>query len=160
MHGNKIVDYSALRTNQAFIIGLLALAFLLDVWALVAFVSVVMLVGTVFPALSLFKLVYRGVLRPLNLVRPDPIEDNAAPHQFSQLLGGLFNAAATVSLLLGATVTGWTLAGVVVALASLNLFGGFCVGCFFYYQLARVGAPGFSATPIDQTVLPGRRPQS
>ena len=43
------VDHSALRTNQAFIIGLLVIAFVLDAKWLVALVSAVMLIGTVFP---------------------------------------------------------------------------------------------------------------
>ena len=50
------VDHSALKVNQAFIIALLVLAFVLDVEWLVVFVAAVMLVGTAVPALSLFKL--------------------------------------------------------------------------------------------------------
>jgi hypothetical protein len=40
---------------------------------------------------------------------------------------------------LGAPVLGWALTGVVVALAAVNLFLGFCAGCFMYYQLGRIG---------------------
>ena len=36
-------------------------------------------------------------------------------------------------------VLGWLLVGVVIALAAVNLFLGFCLGCFMYYQLARRG---------------------
>ena len=46
---------------------------------------------------------------------------------------------ATVLLWSGAAVAGWVLAWVVVVLAGANLFLGFCLGCFLYYQLARRG---------------------
>jgi membrane protein DedA with SNARE-associated domain len=45
----------------------------------------------------------------------------------------------TAALLLGLPLLGWALAGIVVALAAINLFLGFCLGCFIYYQLGRRG---------------------
>lgn len=154
------VDYSALRTNQAFIIGLLVLAFVLDAWWLVAFVAAVMLLGTFVPEVGLFKRIYRHILKPSGLIKPDVVTDNPEPHNFAQGLGGAFNAGAMVALLLGADFWGWTLAWIVVGLASLNLFGGFCVGCFVYYWLNRSGAKGyFKHAPLDSDVLPGRQPR-
>lgn len=146
------VDHSALRTNQAFIIGLLVAAFIGQWWALVAFVGLVMLVGTAFPQAGLFKLIYARVLRPLGLIRPDVIPDNPEPHLFAQGLGGVFLAASTVSLLAGAGWLGWALAWVVIILAALNLFVGFCAGCFVYYQLNRLKVPGFSHAPVSRNV--------
>lgn len=143
------VDHSALRTNQAFIIVLLLTAFVLDLPALVAFVAAVMIIGTIWPAAGLFKRIYRHVLRPVGLVRPDVIDDNPEPHRFAQGLGGTFTAAATVALLLGVPVVGWALAWLVIALAALNLFLGFCAGCFVYYQLNRLGVPGFERAPLS-----------
>ena len=153
------VDYSALRTNQSFIITLLVAAFTADIWWLVAFVSLVMLVGTVFAGAALFKRIYRHALKPTGIVKPDVVPDNPEPHNFSQGLGGAFLAGSTVALLLGAPVVGWILAWIVVALAALNLFGGFCVGCFAYYQLNKLGAPGFGHAPLDTSVLPGTQPR-
>lgn len=155
------VDYSALRTNQAFIIVLLVTAFIINtnIWWLVAFVSAVMLIGTAFRGAGLFKRIYRHILKPSGLLKPDVVTDNPEPHNFAQGLGGAFLAGSTAALLLGAPVVGWILAWIVVALASLNLFGGFCVGCFMYYQLNRLGAPGFTRSPIDSGVLPGRQPR-
>ena len=78
------IDHSALRTNQAFIITLLVAAFITNLWPLVAFVSAVMIVGTIWPSAGLFKRVYRHVLKPLKVVRPDVIVDNPEPHLFAQ----------------------------------------------------------------------------
>lgn len=148
---DRKVDQSALRVNQAFIIALLLLAFVLgSVW-LVAFVAAVMLLGTVAPPASLFKRIYQHVLRPAGVVRPDVISDNPEPHRFAQGFGGVVLLGALVALWTGAAVIGWALVGLVVVLAALNLFLGFCAGCFVYYQLNRLGVPGFSHSPIEAT---------
>ncbi|NDJ52698.1 MAG: DUF4395 domain-containing protein [Chloroflexi bacterium] len=146
------VDQSALRVNQALIISLLVLAFVFNLWWLVAFVSAVMIIGTIWPDAALFKLIYKNILKPANLVEPDVIPDNPEPHRFAQALGGLFTFGSAASLLLGLPALGWTLAWVVIVLAGLNLFLGFCVGCFVYYQFNRLGVPGFSVAPIPVEV--------
>jgi len=133
------VDHTALRFNQAMIIALLLAAFLLNWTWLVALTAAVMLIGTIWPAAGLFKLIYARLLRPAGLLRPDVIQDDPAPHLFAQGLGGLVLLAATAALIAGAPLAGWTLAGVVVVLAAVNLFLRFCLGCFIYYQLARRG---------------------
>ena len=144
------VDHSALRTNQSFIIGLSLAAFIANSWPVVAFVALVMLVGTVFPQAGLFKLIYAKVLRPLGWVKPDVIDDNPEPHLFAQGLGGVFLVGGTAGLLAGIPALGWGLVWVVIVLAALNLFLGFCAGCFVYYQLNRLGVPGFSVSPVKQ----------
>lgn len=142
------VDHAALKVNQAFIIGLLILAFVLDALWLAAFVGGVMLLGTAVPALSLFKRVYQHLLRPAGLVKPQVVEDNPEPHRFAQGFGGVVVALAVVALLAGQAAIGWALVWLVVALAALNLFLGFCAGCFVYYQLNRLGVPGFNRRPL------------
>ena len=143
------IDQKALKVNQAFIIGLLLVAFVGDLWLLVAFVALVMLAGTAIPELSLFKQFYRRVLRPLGLIRPQIIADNPEPHRFAQGVGGIVLAAATLSFLVGVPGPGWALVWLVIALAALNLILGFCSGCFMYYQLNRLGVPGFDQRRIS-----------
>ena len=142
------VDHSALKVNQALIIALLLLAFILDNWLLAAFVGVVMLLGTAAPGLSLFKVVYSRLLRPAGIVKPRLVVDNPEPHRFAQGLGGFFVALAVGALLVGQPFLGWALVWVVIILAAMNLFLGFCAGCFIYYQLSRLGLPGFTRRPI------------
>jgi hypothetical protein len=143
------VDQSALKVNQVFIITLLILAFILNSWALVAFVGLVMLLGTAVPRLSLFKQIYAQILRPSGLIKPDIVPDNPEPHRFAQGLGGVFVAFSVVALLAQLSAVGWALAWLVVVLAALNLFLGFCAGCFVYYQLNRLHVPGFHHRPIQ-----------
>lgn len=146
---NRKVDESALKVNQAFIIGLLMLAYILDATWLAALVGVIMLIGTAVPSLALFKRIYQHLLRPSGLVQPNLIVDNPEPHRFAQGFGGTVVMVAVAALLTGQATIGWILAWVVIGLAALNLFWGFCAGCFVYYQLTRLGVPGFTRRPIS-----------
>ena len=146
---NRKVDHSALRTNQAFIIALLVLAFVTDAKGLVAFVGAVMLMGTAFPKAALFKAVYLYWLKPLKIARPDIRPDNPEPHLFAQGVGGAFLAAATLAFIANVATVGWVLAWIVIALAALNLFAGICVGCLMYYWFNRLGLPGFKYARIQ-----------
>ena len=144
------VDHSALRTNQAFIIGFLLIGFVLDAKVLVVFVAAVMLIGTFWPKVSLFKAVYLYFLKPRGLIKPDVKVDNPEPHLFAQGVGGTFLTAATLAFLLNVATLGWVLTWIVIALASLNLFAGICVGCLMYYWFNRLGVPGFKVARIQK----------
>jgi hypothetical protein len=135
----KRVDHTAFRFNQAMIIALLLIAFLLDQVWLIGFVAAVMLIGTLWPGAGLFRIIYTRLLKPAGLLRPDIRVDDPAPHLFAQGLGAFVLLLSGIALALGASLLGWLLAGIVVALAAVNLFLRFCLGCFIYYQLARRG---------------------
>lgn len=133
------VDHSALRTNQTLIILFLVLGFLLEQRWLVGFVALVMLVGTIRPEFGLFKLFYSAVLKPAGLIKPDVQPDEPQPHLFAQALGALFLMAAVAGFFLNAPLVAWGLSFAVAGLAFVNLFFDFCLGCFIFFQLARVG---------------------
>jgi molybdopterin converting factor small subunit len=151
------VDHNALRVNQAFIISLLILAYLFNSAWLAACVALVLIAGAFLrrpgfkPAYDLFK--------QFGLLKPDVVADNPEPHLFSQGLGAVFVSGGALSLWVGAAGLGWGLCWLVVGLAALNLFGGFCAGCFVYYWLNRVNVPGFVKAPPPHT-FPGMRPRS
>ena len=151
------VDHTAIRTNQAFIIGLNLLAFLLDQQLIALTVAVVMAFGSIFHRPG-FSFVYKLALKPLGLVKPDVIDDNPEPHRFAQSFGSTVIFAGVAALFFDLSVLGWGLVWLVIALASLNLFGGFCVGCAMYYWLNRLHVPGFVKSPPPGTI-PGMRPK-
>jgi hypothetical protein len=91
-------------------------------------------------------------------VKPDVIDDNPEPHRFAQGFGAVVMALGTGFLLAGATAPGWGLVWLVIALAALNLFAGFCAGCAVYYWFNRLHVPGFVIAAPDGT-FPGMRPK-
>ena len=134
------IDRSALRFNQGAIVILVSIAFLFNLSWLVALVALVMLLGTAFPKAGLFKLTYLYIAKPLGIIKPQIVNESNTPHLFAQGLGGVVLAAAF--LLLNFTdqnFIGWFLSIVVVALAFVNLTVNFCVGCYIYYQLTKIG---------------------
>ncbi|MCK9519984.1 MAG: DUF4395 domain-containing protein [Dehalococcoidia bacterium] len=137
-----IVDRNALRFNQAAIIAMTVVAFVLGgsaaTW-LVGITAAVMLLGTAYAPASGFKLLYRHLFVRFGLLKPRPEPDDPAPHQFAQGLGGTFLALAFAALLAGWTGVAWTLTWVVILLAGVNLVLGFCLGCFVFFQLQRSG---------------------
>lgn len=153
------VDHSAIRVNQSLVILLPALAFIFNLPWLVGLTAAVMLVGSFVLQKPGFAFLYAALLKPAGLVKPDVVQDNREPHLFSQGLGGIFLSAATALLYLASSTAGWVLSWLVVGLASLNLFAGFCVGCAIYYWLNRLNVPGFAKAPPAGT-LPGMRPRN
>ena len=153
------IDHSALRVSQVVIILLNVLAFVLGSYWLTGLVAFAMLLGVAF-GIPAFGWVYRYALKPAGLAKPDVLLDHPEPHRFAQAIGGVVMMTGTLALALGgaaAGVLGWALVWLVAALAALNAFAGFCVGCMFYYWLARLGLPGFTHTPPAGGV-PGMRP--
>lgn len=151
----KLVDHASLRINQASIIFLLLLAFIFDQPLLMLFVGLVMLTGTIFKKPG-FLLVYRG-LRSLGLIKPEMLPDQTEPHRFAQGFGAVVLLAAFVFSSLWIPLLGWLFLWLVILLAGINLFLGFCVGCAMYYWLHRLGFSNFYQEPPGDRI-PGTRP--
>jgi len=143
------VDQSVVKVGQASTIAILVIAFIANLWPLVAAAALIGVLGALQPAISLWRALYRYVLKPAGIVKPNVIADHPEPYRFAQGVGAVLDVIATVLLLFGLPVAGWALVWIHIALAALNLFADFCVGCFTYYQLNRLGIPGFSQSPIE-----------
>jgi len=152
------VDHSAIKTNQLCIIFLSLLGYILNQPVLVAFVALVMGIGAVLKTPG-FGIIYKSILKPRGWMKPDVLDDNPEPHRFSQIVGFVFLTAGSTALLSNLPVLGWTLVWIVIALASLNAFGGFCVGCMVYYWLARLNVPGFGKQ-APAGIFPGMKPKA
>lgn len=121
-----MVDRTALKVNQAGVIGTLLLAFLLSaltpaaIW-LVPLLALVMLLGVAQPRLGLFRQFYLSVLKPARVLTPSPSRESPKPHAFAQLLGGIMLVLASLVFAVGLTLGGWLLAWIVIILAFVNL---------------------------------------
>ena len=144
------VDLTGLKVGQGLTIVLLLLAFILNSPLLVAFVALAQLLGALAVPFAPYRLVYRYILKPSGLLKPNIVADNPEPHRFAFLVGSIFNGAAFVALVNGAPGLAWVLVGIVVVLANLNFWLNFCMGCWMYYQFQRLGLPGFTVAPLQR----------
>ena len=132
------VDRTALRFNQASIITIVVVAFVLQLQWLVVLLSLVLLLGTIVPNAGAFKILYAKVLRPIGILHADVVEEDNIQHLFAQGLGGVFLSVAYLFLrVVQVPVVGWGLAFLVAALAFVNLTMNFCLGCFLYLRMRR-----------------------
>lgn len=155
----RTVDQAAIKTGQILAIATLTGAFVLDRWEPVAVLAGIFLVTAVLFEWGPFSLVYRLFLKPLGLVEPDLRADNAQPHRFGQAVGAVSAALAAAALYFNYTILGWILVWVLIALTGIS-FMGWCIGCFIYYQLNRLGLGGFFGhKPTDSQVILGARPR-
>jgi hypothetical protein len=153
------VDHAAIKTGQILAIATLAAAFVLDRWEPVAALAAVFLITATAWRYGPFFLVYQLILVPLKLVRPDVRHDNIQPHRFGQAVGAASALLAAAALYSGHHTVGWVLVGILIALTAVS-FMGWCIGCFIYYQLNRLGLGGFFArAPTDRDVPLGARPR-
>lgn len=138
------VDTHLTKFSQAWVVFLTGLGFLLGTEhggrIVVVIGALALAISALAPSVSPFRLLYRGVVVPLGLLKPRVVEDDPAPHRFAQGVGAVFLIAATgVLFLTNAAVVGWALDLIVFVLAGINLTVGFCAGCFVYYHLGRLG---------------------
>ena len=139
----QTLDYSALKFNQVAIITFTVLGFILNQPILPALVAVVLIAGSINKKFAMFKLTYANILKPLGFLKPNIVEESPAPHEFAQFLGGTVLALGSIFLYSGLALIGWIFAWIVIILAAANFIFGFCAGCFVYYQLGKLGVPGF-----------------
>lgn len=144
------LDQNALKTGQALTIVLLIAGYIFNSWHLVAFVGLCQLLGGLAVSFAPFRLFYEYALKRTGILKPHVEADNPEPHRFSMFIGTVFNFSASIALITGASLVGWVLVAIVIALANLNFWLNFCVGCWFYYQLNRLGVPGFTAAPLGE----------
>lgn len=142
------VDHTGLKVGMALTIILLLAGFILNNWALAAFVAFAQLTGALALPFAPYRLIYQNIVKPSGIVKPNVITDNPEPHRFALLVGAIFNAVGTVLIISGAGTVGWVLVWIVIALANLNFWLNFCAGCWMYYLFNRVGIPGFNIAPI------------
>lgn len=137
------VDQNQIKFNMAVVSALIVLGFLIDHWLpviLAVFFQLTTAAGFSWAPLRLF---YTKVVLPNKWMVESIVPDNRGPHRFGVFLGGFLNIVGLLILFLGFYTLGWVTIGLVLILSLMNLVLGFCGGCFLYYQLNKLGVPGF-----------------
>lgn len=137
-----LVDPRAPRFGQAITASGLLLGIVLREPLFVVAVTVVLAVSVLSGwRLDLYGFLWRTAVLPV--IGPPAERDPAAPHRFAKLMGAGFTVVASVALF-GASVVavpnlvlaGYTVAGLVAALAGLAAATDICVGCRMYKQVS------------------------
>lgn len=153
------VDHAEIKLGQILTIGISTIALVMqDPTPLIILGIIFLLSGTV-RVISPFSIIYHYIIKPTGIMKSDYRLDNIQPHKFGQLVGVLTVAIAVALIQLGYPLTGW---GVVVVLIALTVisYAGWCIGCFIYYQLNRLGLGGFfKYSTTDNSVILGARPR-
>ena len=61
------------------------------------------------------------------------------PKRFAQAIGVVFSVTALTLVVAGAETAGYAVLGALVVAASLEAFAGFCLGCWMFGRLMRLG---------------------
>lgn len=152
------VDHAEIKLGQIFTMMMAVTAFALAEPKWLIALGGIFLVTGLFRPLSPFVLAYRHVVKPLGIMHSDYRLDNIQPHTFGQLIGAVTVLMAVALLYTGYSAAGWTVVWVLSGL-TLASYLGWCIGCFMYYQLNRLGLKGFFRhAPTDRSVKLGQRP--
>ena len=136
--GRLLIDVRGPRFSAAITMTVLAVAVILRLEWLVAAQTAVFAVAAIAglrwsPYGNLFRLLKRRFD-----LGPPPRVELEGPPRFAQICGLAVASGALVAFAVGASLVGWVLVGVVLALSSLLALTGLCVGCELYLVAARV----------------------
>ena len=153
------IDHAEIKLGQIFTMLMSVAAFMFKEPAYLIGLGGIFLVTGLYRPLSPFVFAYRYVAKPLGLMRSDYRLDNIQPHAFGQLIGAITVALAVALLYMGYGIAGWTIVWILFGLTLIS-FLGWCVGCYLYYQLYRLGLKGFFRhAPTDSAAQSGKRPK-
>ena len=155
---NNQVDHAEIKMGQILTIIISGIALALQNQILLMILAGIFLLSGTVRAISPFSLLYRWVVSPLGIIKSDYRLDNIQPHKFGQLVGVMTIVLALTLMQMGFTLAGWSIVVALTGLTSIS-YAGWCIGCFMYYQLNRLGLGGFfKHAPTDKTVFTGSRP--
>ena len=134
------VDRNQAKFSQGCTVLLVILAFIFRSPALVAITAICLALSAFTHQMSPYSLLYKGVVVPLGLLKPKIVEDDPNPHRFANVIGTVFLVASSFFLFFTPFKTvGWVLDLIMFVLSGINFTVGFCLGCFMYYHLGRLG---------------------
>jgi hypothetical protein len=121
--GVVLLGSAAVLTTSPIVVALLAAGFLLRVgWG---------------PRFSPLALLVTRVIVPRLDGAPRPVP--GPPKRFAQGIGATFTVGALVLIVAGAKTAAFALVGLLLVAAGLEAFAGFCLGCWLFARLMRLG---------------------
>ena len=159
MKKNTKIDHSEIKFGQVMVILSMIAAYVTAKWEIVGIQGIFFFVTSISFNMGPFNNIYRLFFRSTGLIKPDMRVDNMEPHRFGQAVGFVTAVLATGLIYSGYAFAGWSVVWILIALTALS-FSGWCMGCFLYYMLNKMGLGGFfKHAPTDNSVFTGSRPR-
>ena len=155
---DRWLDANHIRIGQFLTVSVVTAAFILDRWELVAFQCGVFILSVISSnRLDIYSWIYKGLLKPLGILKTDMRIDNVEAYRFSNMIGIVVSGTAAYLIYSGeSAMIGWGLVWLMITLGSLAYFG-WCAGCFVYYMIQKMGAKGFFRHKQISNKFPGVR---
>jgi Domain of unknown function (DUF4395) len=152
------VDHAEIKMGQILTVAISGAALLLQDPIPLGVLGVIFLLSGTLRSLSPFSILYRWVINPAGIMQSDYRLDNIQPHKFGQLVGALTVLLALGLMQFGYLLAGWSVVALLLMLTVIS-YAGWCIGCFMYYQLSRLGIGGFFRySTKNKSVSLGMRP--
>lgn len=153
------VDHAEIKMGQLLTMAIATTALALQDFRPLLALGIIFFLSGMIRTISPFNLLYRYLISPLGIMSSDYRLDNIQAHKFGQLIGVLTIAIALGLILAGYPIAGWATVTILIILTAVS-YAGWCIGCFMYYQLNRIGLGGFfKHAPTDKSVVAGQRPE-
>jgi Domain of unknown function (DUF4395) len=138
--GLSLYDVTARKVHQWAVVGLVAIAFLVQgvpAAALLALAGLVMLLGRFWWPADVFRQLTWRVLEPAGLLRRRDLHEDHETRRIARVLGGGAWVAAAALLLAGATALAWVVALAIAVMVVLDAAVDFCALCFVLARARR-----------------------
>ena len=154
---NQQVDHAEIKMGQVLTIFISVIALLTQNQLTLLILGGLFLLSGTIRSISPISLLYKWIILPAGIMKSDYRLDNIQAHQFGQLVGVLTVVLAIGLLQSGYQFAGWSVVVLLIFLTVISFFG-WCIGCFMYYQLNRLGLGGFfKYSSSDKSVSLGMR---
>ncbi len=154
---DRWLDSNEIMTGQFLTVAMAVTAYVLGRWEFLAFQCAVFVLSVISSGrLDIYALIYKSILKPLGILKPDMRIDNIEAYQFSHMIGSIVSGSAAYLIYSGSTTIGWGLTWAMMILGSLGFFG-WCIACWMYYMIQKMGIKGFFRHTLIAGTFPGAR---
>lgn len=145
-----VVDQNKIKFAMLANLLLLGLGWVIDSWIPIFASALCQLLGATKLNIAPYTALYKYVLVPTKLLKPNTITDDPLPHRFASFIGGVLILIGSILLFFDIPIIGWLFIAIVFTLQNLNLWVNFCMMYSMYYFLNTLGVPGFTHTQIKK----------
>ena len=154
---DRWLDANDIMTGQFLTVAMATTAYVLDRWEFLAFQCGVFVLSVISSGtLDIYSWIYKGLLKPLGILKPDMRIDNVEAYRFADMIGIVVSGSAAYLIYSGNATIGWSLVWAMMSLGSLAFFG-WCAACFMYYIIQKMGIKGFFRHTQIAGTFPGAR---